>query len=106
MIEVGRVCMKIAGRDAGRSCVITRVIDDNFVTIAGATRSKRCNIRHLEPTAKIVDINEGSEADVRAALDKAGIAMLSTKPRRKSQVRRKRLRKSEQRPTEKGAVNN
>ena len=30
MMEVGRLCLKIAGRDAGMKCVIVEVIDDNF----------------------------------------------------------------------------
>ena len=29
-IEVGRVCVKIAGREAGEKCVIVEVIDDKI----------------------------------------------------------------------------
>ena len=28
MIEVGRVCVKIAGRDAGKKCAVIKVLDD------------------------------------------------------------------------------
>ena len=28
MFDIGRVCMKIAGRDAGKKCVIIDVVDD------------------------------------------------------------------------------
>ncbi len=31
-VEVGRVCMKLAGREAGKKCVVVDVIDKNFVT--------------------------------------------------------------------------
>ncbi|WP_334097817.1 KOW motif-containing protein, partial [Methanobacterium formicicum] len=30
-IEVGRICMKISGREAGEKCVIVEIIDDKFV---------------------------------------------------------------------------
>ncbi|MDD1775029.1 MAG: 50S ribosomal protein L14e, partial [Methanobacterium sp.] len=29
-IEVGRICIKLAGREAGEKCVIIEVIDDKF----------------------------------------------------------------------------
>ena len=35
MFEIGRLCVKIAGRDAGNKCVIVDVIDKNFVMIDG-----------------------------------------------------------------------
>ena len=62
MLDVGRICMKIAGREAGCYCVIVDKIDDNFVLITGpktVTRVKRrkCNIDHIEPTEHRVDIN-------------------------------------------------
>lgn len=62
MIELGRVCLKIAGREAGKYCVIVERIDDNFVLITGPksiTRVKRrkCNINHLESTEERFDIN-------------------------------------------------
>ena len=49
-IEVGRVCVKISGREAGEKCVIVEVIDDKFVEVVGANiKNRRCNIKHLEP---------------------------------------------------------
>ena len=30
-IEVGRVCVKISGREAGEKCEIVEIIDENFV---------------------------------------------------------------------------
>lgn len=57
MMEVGRVCVKIAGREAGSKCVIVDVIDKNFVVIFGPkAKKRRCNIKHLEPTDKKIDI--------------------------------------------------
>jgi len=55
-ISVGRVCVKIAGRDAGEKCVITKLMDANFVEIKSPARKKarKCAIRHLEPTDVVV----------------------------------------------------
>ncbi|MBS1267121.1 MAG: 50S ribosomal protein L14e [Candidatus Woesearchaeota archaeon] len=58
MIDIGRVCMKIAGRDAGKYCVIVKKIDDNYVLIDGQTRRKKCNVKHLEPINKKIKIKK------------------------------------------------
>lgn len=57
LIEVGRVCIKKYGRDAGSKAVITKVIDRSFVNVVTSTRQKerKCNIKHLEPLAEKVD---------------------------------------------------
>ena len=41
MFQVGRLCIKIAGRDAGKKCVIVSVLDDVFVLIDGEWRNPR-----------------------------------------------------------------
>jgi len=69
MIEIGRVCMKIAGRDAGKLGVIVEIIDDVFVVLDGEVRRRKVNIKHLEPINKKVEINEkSSHSDVLNAL--------------------------------------
>ncbi len=60
MIDVGKVCVKIAGRDAGKKAVVVEKIDKNFVTIDGETRRKRCNIAHLEPLNSELKIKKGA----------------------------------------------
>ena len=53
-IEVGRQCIKIAGREAGKKCEIVAIIDENFVEIDGEeVKNRRCNINHLEPMSII-----------------------------------------------------
>lgn len=34
-IEVGRKCIKTAGREAGKECEIVAIIDENFVEVKG-----------------------------------------------------------------------
>lgn len=78
-IEIGRICVKIAGREAGRKCVIVDIIDDNFVLITGpksltGVKRRRVNIKHIEPLDKVIDIPKGaSDDDVLKAIAAAGL---------------------------------
>ncbi len=77
-IEIGRVCVKTAGKDAGKYCVITKVMDKNFVEITGPKAlsgvvEQKTNIIHLEATADKVEIKHGAkDEDVLKAVEKAG----------------------------------
>ena len=57
-IQVGRVCIKTKGRDAGEKVVVTKVIDENFVMVRSPARKKKperkCAVLHLEPTETTV----------------------------------------------------
>lgn len=70
VMKVGRVCTKLAGREAGEQCVIVEVIDRNYVVVTGPNvRRRKCNISHLEPHAQAVAITKGaSDDEVAAAL--------------------------------------
>lgn len=78
-IEVGRVCVKIAGREAGRRCVVVDVVDKNFVVVTGpvkvtGVRRRRANISHIEPTKKKVKLGKGADDDeVAESLKAAGL---------------------------------
>ncbi len=73
-IEIGRLCVKLAGRDAGRDCLIVDTIDNNFVLVDGNTRRKKANIDHLELLPQKADIKKGaSHEDVVKALEGLGI---------------------------------
>ena len=43
-IEVGRVCIKTAGREAGEKCAIVEIIDENFVEVIGEAVKNRMQI--------------------------------------------------------------
>ena len=76
-IEVGRICVKLLGRDAGKKCVIIDVIDKNFVLITGpksmtGVRRRRTNVDHLEPTPESIEVKKSADDDeVEKALSKA-----------------------------------
>ena len=77
-IEVGRICVKIRGREAGRRCVILDIIDKNFVLVTGpknvtGVRRRRANINHLKPTEDVIKIRRGaSDEEVYKALVESG----------------------------------
>ncbi|MCS7096193.1 MAG: 50S ribosomal protein L14e [Nitrososphaerota archaeon] len=85
-IEVGRICVKVAGREAGIKCVIVDVIDKNFVLVTGpksitGVKRRRSNINHLEPLAQKVDIKRGaSDEEVIEALKQKGLLEEMAKP--------------------------
>ena len=57
LLQVGRVCVKKYGRDAGSRAVITKVLDGNFVSVVTTKRPKerRCNVSHLEFLDEVVE---------------------------------------------------
>ena len=63
MIEVGRTCVKIAGRDAGKKAVIVDIIDDKYVLIDGEVRRRKCNINHLEFLDKKIEIKKNTSSE-------------------------------------------
>ncbi len=70
-IEVGRICIKTAGREAGKECVIVDVIDKNFVEVVGLdVKNRRCNIKHLEPTGKKIEIESDKIEEIKKQLKK------------------------------------
>lgn len=79
VIEVGRICVKVRGREAGRKCVIVDIIDDDFVLITGpksltGVRRRRANIDHIEILEKKVEIAKGaSDEEVLRAIKEAGL---------------------------------
>jgi len=74
-IDVGRVCVKLTGREAGKKCVVVDIVDKNFVLITGPTqlngvKRRRVNASHIEPTERKVNIRRGeSDAEMMKALD-------------------------------------
>jgi large subunit ribosomal protein L14e len=71
--DIGRLCLKTMGREAGYYCVIVDIIDKNYLLVDGLkVRRRRVNYRHIEPIADIVDIKKGaSHEQVEAAIKKA-----------------------------------
>ncbi|MCF2144458.1 MAG: 50S ribosomal protein L14e [Candidatus Heimdallarchaeota archaeon] len=79
MIDIGRIVVKIAGREALRKAVVVDIIDKNFVLITGpptltGIKRRRVNIKHIEPTSKKLEITrKATDADVLAAAKAANL---------------------------------
>jgi large subunit ribosomal protein L14e len=77
-IEIGRICVKLTGREAGRKCVIVDLADKSFVLITGpksvtGVKRRRANISHIEPLQDKVEIKRGvSDEEVVEALKASG----------------------------------
>ncbi len=75
-MEVGRICVKLVGRETGKKCVVIDVVDKNFVLVTGpksvtGVRRRRTNVDHLEPTPETVELKKGAPDDeVEKALTK------------------------------------
>ena len=77
-VEVGRICVKVAGRLTGKKCVIVDVMDKSFVLVTGpkavtGVKRKRANINHIMPLEDKVDLKRGaSDEEVTSTLTAAG----------------------------------
>ena len=77
-IEVGRICVKLAGRETGRKCVIVDVMDKSFVLVTGpkkvtGVKRRRANINHVAPLQDKIKVKRGaSDEEVTQTLEAAG----------------------------------
>ena len=77
-MEVGRICVKLVGREAGRKCVIVDLADKSFVVVTGpksvtGVKRRRVNIGHIEPLQDKIEIKRGvSDEEVAEALKASG----------------------------------
>ena len=77
-IEIGRICVKLVGREAGSKCVIVDIMDKSFVVITGpktvtGIKRRRANINHIEPLQDKIAITRGaSDEEITEALKASG----------------------------------
>ena len=85
-VEVGRICVKLAGRETGKKCVVVDLMDKSFVLVTGpkkltGIKRKRANINHLLVLQDKLDIKRGaSDEEVTATLEAAGKTQEMTQP--------------------------
>jgi large subunit ribosomal protein L14e len=105
MISVGQVCIKTAGREKGSVCVIVEVKDDNYVTIDGNVKRRRCSISHLSVLPQKIKVKKSAPTkEVKEELAKAGFEVMqerkSKKPTEKPQKKRKSAEKGAKKKAE------
>jgi large subunit ribosomal protein L14e len=77
-IEVGRICIKQAGREVGKKCVVIDVMDKSFVLVTGpkkvtGIKRRRININHVMPLQDKIEVKRGaSDDEVAQILQAAG----------------------------------
>jgi len=77
-IEVGRICVKQAGRENGKKCVVIDVMDKSFVLVTGpkkitGVKRRRVNINHVMPLEDKIEVKRGaSDDEVAQVLEAAG----------------------------------
>ena len=75
VLEIGRMCLKVSGRDKGKRCVIVELIDRNYVIITGpksvsGVRKRRVNVNHLRFLDEKLEIQSGaSDEEIAEALN-------------------------------------
>ncbi|UCD04279.1 MAG: 50S ribosomal protein L14e [Candidatus Woesearchaeota archaeon] len=91
MAKIGQLCVKLAGRDAGKECIIVEKLEGSFVMIDGLTRRKKCNLKHLEVLPKEAKIQKGAtHEEALSALRSLGI-----KIKEKKKVKKEKPKKEE-----------
>ena len=97
LLDIGRVCIKTAGREAGKIAVIVDKVDNKFVLVDGQVKRRKCNIMHLEPTNKFVKIKKAaSHEDVVKVLASIGIEVKEQQKPWKAKKSEKKGTKSEE----------
>jgi large subunit ribosomal protein L14e len=65
-IQIGRICIKTKGREAGKKCIIIDIIDKSFLLITGpkalsGVKRRRVNLNHVRPLDELLQISKGAE---------------------------------------------
>ncbi len=101
MIELGRLCLKTAGREAGKICIVVEILDKNYVVIDGEVKRKKCNITHLEPLDKKIEIkSKAAHTEIVEKFKALNIETRERKPKPRKE-RQKRVRKKKRLEEEK-----
>jgi large subunit ribosomal protein L14e len=72
-MDVGRICLKLKGREEGSRCVIVDIVDRNYVIVTGppevtGVRRRRVNMSHLQPLDEVIEISRNASDEEIAAL--------------------------------------
>ena len=99
-LEVGRLCIKTSGREAGNYCV---VVDkkDNFVVVDGQVKRRKCNPSHLISLDKKIIIKKNAPTSEVIKKLKALNIEVRPKKSKKPKPRPRKQRKKREKPVKK-----
>ncbi|MEX0568288.1 MAG: 50S ribosomal protein L14e [Candidatus Njordarchaeota archaeon] len=68
LFDIGRCCVILRGRRAGKKAIVVDIIDENYVLITGppsvtGVKRRRMNIDHLLPLNVKIEISRGASDD-------------------------------------------
>ncbi len=107
VLEIGRVCLKLVGREAGKYAVVVKATgkakdEKSFVFVTGprlltGVKRRKCNIDHLKATEYKLEIAEDApDEQVITAYEKAGLIIkLGLKKPSAAQLKAKAEKKAE-----------
>ena len=103
MFDIGRVCTKIAGKDAGKIVVIVNRINEHMVLIDGDVKRKQCNLLHLEPHERILELKENASTE---EVKKALASGITKEPKKVSKPKKEKVAKTKEtaKPTKQRAT--
>jgi len=114
VFEPGRLCVKNAGRESGKYCVIVASVDKDHVLVTGpkpltGVRRRKCSVFHLEPTPQLLKIKkDATDKDIldvfskEKLFEKLGLKELSEADLKKweDEQKTREAKKKEQKPKE------
>jgi len=94
MIEIGRLCFKTTGKEAGKKVVIVDIVDNKFVLIDGNVKRRKCNREHLFLLHEKIDIAKGaSTQEIKRIFETSGFL-----EEKKEAFKNKKQRKGGEKP--------
>lgn len=98
IFTIGRLCLKLAGRDAGRTCVIVDEIDAHSVLVDGNVRRRKVNVKHLDPLRDVLEIKQGASHEViEKAFTQRGLPVWEKKSK-EAKTRQRKQKKVKTKP--------
>jgi len=79
MIQAGSICKKLAGKEAGRYCVVVSLDEKGrFAQIAGVAKygmckAGRCNTKHLKATQFKINLKSTKQEDIDSSIMESGV---------------------------------
>jgi len=64
IMSIGRVCVKVKGRDSGNYCVVVDKSGYSVVIEGKNIKRSKCNVRHLEPLPFVLEVQRNTEREV------------------------------------------
>lgn len=100
---IGKICIKLAGRDAGQIGVIIDELEGDYVLVDGSVRRRKCNIKHIELLPEVTEIKKGAtHTEIVSALKKLGITIVARKSK-PAKIEKKQTEKKVKKTTKKVA---